>query len=400
MRKDAFIAIVAIAIWVTTAWFIPSKGWAQDNIPIGTVPLFPPVASSGGDEGEVNESLVQFNLSMIEISRDVHAEGVGGRLAVRSGLFVTVSDQIPQSIQLPVQMFGESVLGSFDDPETGVTFSAIEGTEEGLLEIPFGNDLASGLASITTGEMVAEGTSVSAEVLSVRISVGAFDLENESQVGGSASVEFAGQIVPEVFLIGVLSQSTAEIASLWEESGELTDGLVLVDILASTIIDAGFIGQFDGIPSLEITTSNSWRTSDTENEVRVFGITTPGNAVLLGGEDYISSSEDGLDAFLFSDISELSRAAIVLVKTQSIEDVHLETAIPNTPNSLPDELPTSVAPSIVSSVAPSVESNTVVDKEKIESDSRALQRFLLIGAVVLIVIFVVVRISAVRRNRV
>jgi hypothetical protein len=380
LRKYGFIAFVATVIWVTSSWFIPSKGWAQDNVPIGTIPLFPPVAGSEAKKNDIDdEVLVRFDLNKIEISRNVHAEGVGGRLAVRSGLFITVSDEDPQTIQLPVQLFGETVLRSFEDPDTGVVFSQNADPDEGLIEIPIGNELALGLVSITTGQMLADGASVSAEVRSVRISVGPFDLESDSQVGGSAVIEFAGRLVPEVFLVGLFSQSTADVVSLWGEYGEKTGDLILVDVLASTMIEAGFIGQFDGIPSLEVMTSNSWRTANAENEVRVLGITKSGTPVLLGEGDYFLSSEDGMDVFSFSDVSDLSRSAIVLVKQDLAQDASLETPIL------------------------SVESSTAVEiaeKDVAEADSVALPRFFMIGVVALIIIAVVFRISAVRRNRV
>ncbi len=315
MFRRTLISTLVTAVLIVMALSSSSRGWAQDRVPIGTVPLFPPVSRENPESaGAINESLVQMNLGAIELSRNVKATGLGGRLAVRTGLYITVTDSSPQRIHLPVQLFGESVLGSLTDDESGISFTWDDALDRGELTIPFGNELVQGSALISTGQMTADGDTVAAEVRSIRISVGEFSLGNETQVGGAAEIHFVGKLVPEVFLVSLEPFSTAEVASIWSKSDAVHDDLELADVLASTSIEAGFIGQFDGDPTLDIRTNGSWRSSNDQHEVRVLASTALGESFVLSEQNYSLTSEGQWDVFSFKDFSEISRIAIVLVE--------------------------------------------------------------------------------------
>jgi hypothetical protein len=315
LSRRILVLTAVTAILIVMSLSGPSQSWAQEGIPIGTVPLFPPASGAKSDIDEVvNDSLVQLNLASIELSKDVEANGIGGRSAIRSGLHLTLSDKTPQKIHLPVQLFGETVLATLTDRSSGIIFVWDELASTGKLTIPFGDETGQGSALITTGQMVASGNSVSAEVYSVLIAVGDFDLDNETQIGGSADILFAGGTVPETLLVGLTPLSTTEVASYWGESYEDSRELVLVDVLASAAIEAGFIGRFDGVPTLNLKTTNSWRSSGSTHEVHVLGITNSDVSRLLTEGDYLSSSEGERDIYSFTGFSEISRFAIVLVK--------------------------------------------------------------------------------------
>jgi hypothetical protein len=351
LSKRILVSTAVTAALIVMVLSNSSRGWAQDRVPIGTVPLFPPASKGDIDTGAAAvQSLVQLNLGKIEISKNVNATGLEGRLAVRTALHLTLSDSLPQEIHLPVQIFGENILGSLTDLESGITFRWDNTTETGELTIPFGDELIQGIALIRTGQMTAQGNTVAAEVHSVRLSVGEFPLGNETQVGGVASIDFQGMLVPEVFLVGLEPLQTAEVATIWNQSDAAHDDLVLVDILASTSIEAGFIGRFDGDPVLKIRTDNSWRSSAEDQVVQVLGEKFSGKSTILSEQSYSLLSEDQSDVFMFDNFSDVSRIAIVLTEPRDVPvgDPTVSTLDPS------PEIPTAVLTSGIS-ITPTVE---------------------------------------------
>lgn len=363
-----------------------SPGWSQDRVPIGTVPLFPPTSGTNNVGNEtLNDSLVQFDLGEIELSRNVKATGIEGRLAVRSGLHITVTDSSPQMIHIPVQLFGDSVLGSLSDTESDVYFDWDDESQTGELSISFASESVQGLATITTGQMLSQPNSVAAEVISVRFTVGEYDLGTDTQIGGSADIEFVGSLVPDVFLVGLRPISTAEVASIWSMSRVDHDGLALIDVLASVSIEAGFIGQFDGDPQLNIQTDASWRSSVAGTKMYVLGLTITGETVILVEHDYSIASSDEMDVFSFAEFSDLSSMAIVLADPENRQPIE------PTPATLE---PVAKSPTISASVVPlsSVVSDPVTSTPEPEpSDKRGSSRWMIwvaIGGVALLGIVV------------
>lgn len=321
MFSRVIVTTVVTAAMLTIVHANPYSGWAQDGIPIGTVPIFPPVFDPNPeDDDSIDDSLVQFNLEQIELSADVEAFGVEGRLAVRSGLHLVVSGDSPQSVTVPVQLFGETVLGSLEDKVSGLNYKW-DGASTGELRIPFGNDRVKGVALVSTGKMQADGSGVTAEIRSVTTTVGEFDLGNDSQFGGEGEITFIGKLLPEVLLVGLKSVSTGEVASYWQKLNEGQMELTLTDVLASTSIEAGFIGSFDGMPTLRVTVRDSWKSISDDVEVQVIAVMGSGNVDIIGENSYGVSNVDDSDTFSFVNISNISRIAIVLVSSNLAEVV-------------------------------------------------------------------------------
>lgn len=291
------------------------SSWAQDGVPIGTVPLFPPSRADSA-EGDLSDEdrLLQFNLNQIEISGEALATGVEGRLAVRSGQHIQLDDQQPQRVSLPVQLFGENELGIFDDPVSGVSYQWNSDLETGELHIPFSNDRGEGVTRITTGRMIQSDSFVSAEVKSVEITVRGFSLSNETQVGAIGGIKFSGMLVPEVFLIALDPVPTTEVASIWQEIGQISNEYSLEDVLGSTSIEAGFLGSFDGVPTLEISTSSSWKNLPANREIAVVGETESGTPILMDPTTYRVASEGSEDIYRFENFSGFLKIAVLLVE--------------------------------------------------------------------------------------
>jgi hypothetical protein len=169
-------------------------------------------------------------------------------------------------------------------------------------------------------------------------------MSSDTQIGGSAVIEFTGGLVPEVFLTGLSTQSTTSVVDMFEIAGAATDDYALADVLVTAVIDAGYIGRFDGIPVMRIDIANAWRASQSVAKLMIIGQTSDGRVLAFDGAKHLLKSERDYDSFVFDEISEWSRVAIVLVSEKLAEPT--ATSVPATVLSSTTPDPASIEPTI------------------------------------------------------
>jgi hypothetical protein len=172
-------------------------------------------------------------------------------------------------------------------------------------------------------------------------------LGNESQFGGVANILFTGTLMPEVFLVGISLRSTRELANSWGQIVGIGNDIVLVDVMFSADLEAGFIGLFDGNAALTVRTSNSWRSVKPVPEARMLVAGGQLPLKLLEPGDYSVSVDGDMDVYELDLVTGLSGFALVIVakKVTQIDEGHVDQPTPtSTPTPAPATAVTATQP--------------------------------------------------------